>query len=344
VSKSRIILDAEPSMPDSWRERWYMRYLLAAVVMAISLIITRFDNAPHHVGLHLTLVFGAILLASVTSGLGPGLLAAIIMIAVESTIPVLATTAGNMWLQAMDAILLALFGGALWHSRRKAQTRHRANLQLEKQILEIGDEERNRIGHDLHDGLGQHLTGISLLSETISLQLHANVMPNPAQVEDITRLVSEAVRITRDLATNLSPITLEQHGLTMALQELAETASALLGITCVYHSDLAHIEIDNVRGLHLFRIIQEAVNNSVRHGQASNVTIQADLDKDTLLVRVTDDGSGLSAKTTRNPGLGLRIMQYRARVLGASLSASRSSTSGGTVVTCRCPLQAVSRH
>jgi signal transduction histidine kinase len=205
VSKSRIILDAEPSMPDSWRERWYMRYLLAAVVMAISLIITRFDNAPHHVGLHLTLVFGAILLASVTSGLGPGLLAAIIMIAVESTIPVLATTAGNMWLQAMDAILLALFGGALWHSRRKAQTRHRANLQLEKQILEIGDEERNRIGHDLHDGLGQHLTGISLLSETISLQLHANVMPNPAQVEDITRLVSEAVRITRDLRLPLGP-------------------------------------------------------------------------------------------------------------------------------------------
>lgn len=321
-----------------------MRYLMGAAVIAIPLAITRFDGAAHHVGLHLTLVFGAILLASVTGGFGPGLLAAFVMIAVEYFFPVLATSAGDLWLQVMDAVLLALFGGALWHSRRKAEARHHANLQLEKQILEIGDEERNRIGHDLHDGLGQHLTGISLLSETISLQLRANIMPEPVQVEDITRLVSEAVRITRDLATNLSPITLEQHGLAMALQELAETASALLGISCSYQSELPTIQMDNVRGLHLFRIIQEAVNNSVRHGRASHVTIQTELEKDTLVVRVTDDGSGLSAKTTRNPGLGLRIMQYRARVLGASLSASRSSTSGGTVVMCRCPLQAAIRQ
>ena len=195
-----------------------------------------------------------------------------------------------------------------------------------------------RIGHDLHDGLGQHLTGISLLSETTAQQIESGRAPDRANIETITRLVSEAVRITRDLAKSLSPMTLEKDGLLAALEELSDTATALFGIDCecVFSDQL--LILNRSRSLHLFRIVQEAVNNSVRHGKAKHVSIKLSGNAKSLLVTITDDGSGLSHKTTENPGLGLRIMQYRARMIGALLSVKRATNSGGTIVTCNCPI------
>lgn len=282
--------------------------------------------------------FVAVLISAIVTGLAGGL-----------TTTIAACTAAWIWRSPTttfaDVEVLLIEGGlisavcaAFQSMRRKASERLARSLKLEQQILEISDDERRRIGHDLHDGLGQHLTGISLLSETISQQLEAGVAPDRLAVETITRLVSEAVRITRDLAKSLSPMTLERDGFLAATEELAETASVLFNINCRWDCDEGDMPIDRTRSLHLYRIVQEAVNNSVRHGRAKNVYIGVRRYGNEALITVTDDGSGLSPKTMNRPGLGLRIMQYRARMLHASLAVERANASGGTVVTCRCPI------
>ncbi|HEY7090882.1 MAG TPA: sensor histidine kinase [Tepidisphaeraceae bacterium] len=286
----------------------------------------------------LFIFFAAILLSNVLAGLGPGLLATALSIGVILTAPPPGLTKSELIFLATQGVLVSIVGGTLRTTRLKARERLAANLNLEQRILEIGDDERRRIGHDLHDGLGQHLTGISLLTETMSQEIEAGKTPDPDTVENITRLVSEAVRLTRDLAKSLSPVTLEQDGLVAAIEELAEMASSLFGIRCNWESDSVDVAFDRARSLHLFRIVQEAVNNSVRHGKARNVRIGMIRNGESVTLTVADDGSGLSEKTMHNPGLGLRIMEYRARMLGAALSVERASSVGGTVVTCTCPI------
>jgi signal transduction histidine kinase len=123
-----------------------------------------------------------------------------------------------------------------------------------------------------------------------------------------------------------------------AIEELAGTSSSLLGINCRGDFDNQELRLDRTRAMHLYRIVQEAVNNSVRHGKARNVEIEVRQSGNELTVCVRDDGSGLSAKTMSDPGLGLRIMQYRAKMLAATLEVERATHSGGTIVTCRCPI------
>ena len=118
--------------------------------------------------------------------------------------------------------MLSLVGWSLLRARvhQRAAQIEMHDMKREK-ILEIGDEERQRLGHDLHDGLGQHLTGISLLSESLAQQASAGIVPKPPEVERITRLSSDAVRQARELARSLSPLTLEQEGFVAAMEELA---------------------------------------------------------------------------------------------------------------------------
>src|SRR5205823_2941886 len=106
----------------------------------------------------------------------------------------------------------------------------------------------------------------------------------------------------RDLAKSLSPVTLERDGLVAAVEELADTSSVLLGIDCRSDIDVLQLDLDRTRALHLYRIIQEAVNNSVRHGKAKNVRIEVRLQANEVVVKVIDDGSGLSQKTMSKPG------------------------------------------
>lgn len=317
-----------------WRARYGLAIGLAVVVGGICVLIEHEKSSD----LLFTLGFLASLAAATFGGFGPGLLTTGLLVGLVRFVPQPHLKDIQMQNLALSGVLLSLVGGALRSTRLRAAAQLAANLKLEQQILEIGDDERRRIGHDLHDGLGQHLTGISLLSETIAQQLEAGQRPDPTNVETITRLVSEAVRITRDLAKSLSPVTLERDGLIAALEELSDTASTLFGINCVWEMDGPAPMLDHVKALHVFRIVQEAVSNSVRHGKARNVRIGLRVHRDELTVRISDDGRGLSPKTVANPGLGLRIMQYRARMLGATLAVERSDASGGTVVICTCPI------
>jgi signal transduction histidine kinase len=315
--------------------RW-ARYGVAVAVVAIGYGVSRLFG--HMLDLEVYLLpFLSILIVSIVGGLGPGLLAtALAAIATYQTVR--GDGLAAIVRVTIEGALLSLVGGSLRKEQRRVNESLEANLKLERQVLEISDDERRRIGLDLHDRLGQQLTGISLLSETLAQQLTADEKPDLRKVETITRLVSEAVGITRDLAGNLSPITLVREGLPAAIAELAETSSSVFGIRCICESQVKDLTLDNARSLHVFRMVQEAVSNSVRHGRAKNVRIGLRSDNAQLIVTVIDDGSGLSPKTTATPGLGLRIMHYRARILSASLTVERTAPSGGTTVTCRCPL------
>jgi signal transduction histidine kinase len=244
-------------------------------------------------------------------------------------------------LLAAEGVAVSLIGWALDSARARARRQEADLRKLQRQILEIGEEERQRIGHDLHDGLGQQMTAISLFSESLAQQAANGRQPTDADVERITKLASDAVRHTRELARNLSPLTLEHEGFVAAMEELAETAGTLFGIDCQWDFAGESLPLEPKCALHLYRIVQEAISNSAKHGKAKRVRISALIGGGELTLIVTDDGSGLSRRTISNPGLGLRIMAYRARMVGAQLTAERAGDAGGTIVRCTCRLDAV---
>src|SRR6185295_12442242 len=131
--------------------------------------------------------------------------------------------------------------------------------------------EHRRIGHDLHDGLGQHLTGITLVAKRLQQRLNAENSQYASEAAQVCALARTAVEWTHDLSRSLSPPVLEREGLAEALRELAANAERIFSISCVFQHE-GEVRFDDVpAGVHLYRIAQEAISNSVKHGDAKNV-------------------------------------------------------------------------
>jgi PAS domain S-box-containing protein len=212
--------------------------------------------------------------------------------------------------------------------RREITARHR----LEREILEISEREQQRIGRDLHDDLGQRLVGISYLSQALSNQLDANGSPEAGHAAKITGLLKDALALTRSLARGLHPVALKSGGLVASLHDLAERTAEIFRIECRFDGPENEPLLAQSVATHFYRIAQEAVTNSVNHGKASHITIT--LDAGGLTVR--DNGSGMPRPNPRHKGMGLRIMRYRADVIGATLT-FENPPSGGTLINCRIP-------
>jgi two-component system CheB/CheR fusion protein len=214
-----------------------------------------------------------------------------------------------------------------------ASDRHR----LERELLDVTNREQQRIGSDLHDGLGQELTGIALLLRGLSRRISSKEPDTGATVDEISGLVSHAVESARSLAQGLSPIHLERGGLEAALRALVQRASTLYGIEVSLRRYGERIEIDNGRALHVYRIVQEAITNAVKHGRAHRVKVRVSVADAVLKLEITDDGRGMhSADAPASDGMGLRIMEYRAHMIGGSLIVEVAPL-GGVKVTCLCP-------
>lgn len=212
--------------------------------------------------------------------------------------------------------------------------------QLEKEVLEISDRERHRIGQDLHDGLSQHLAGIELMSQVLQQKLAPRHKSAAAGVGEIAGHVRDAITQARALARGLSPVTLETEGLGSALQELAHTAENLFGIRCRLQTEARVPAVHSRVAIHLYRIAQEAVSNAVKHGKASEVNIIIALHGDQFVLKITDDGAGFPEPLPDRRGMGLRIMQYRAGMVSGTI-AFETSPAGGAVVTCSAPLHEI---
>jgi two-component system, LuxR family, sensor kinase FixL len=215
--------------------------------------------------------------------------------------------------------------------------------RLESEILEISDREQRRIGQDLHDGLCQHLAGIELMSQVAAQKLAAKSKSDAARVDEIAKLVREAISQTRLLARGLSPVMRESEGLMSALQELAASTERLFGVGCMLECDSPVLVHDHTVATHLYRIAQEAVSNAIKHGKARKITIRLKAAGEKYVLSVKDSGVGLPKIISNKNGMGLRIMEYRARMVSGALMVERD-LNGGTSVICSVPRsQAVER-
>jgi PAS domain S-box-containing protein len=210
--------------------------------------------------------------------------------------------------------------------------------RLEREILEISDRERQRLGQDLHDGLCQSLTGVELMSEVLEQKLARRSKEGAAKVGEIASHVREAIRQTRLLAQGLAPVTLESEGLMIGLKGLASKTSRQFGIKCAFACEDSALVVDISVATHLFRIAQEAVSNAVKHGKAGEVVVRLEADRERGMLSVSDDGVGISAGRTKGEGMGLHIMKYRAGAIGGTLSVLPREPRG-TEVVCSFPRQ-----
>src|ERR1051326_2469640 len=206
----------------------------------------------------------------------------------------------------------------------------------EKEIIEITNREQMRIGQDLHDGLGQHLTGITFLSKALERKLVAKCLPEAEDAADIGRLVLQVLSQTRNLARGLFPVELEANGLLAAFRELATTIEKLFHISCEVQRGEEVIIPDPGVANHLFRLAQEAINNSVKHGKATKVVICLRAEGGQTVLAIRDNGIGVRDTSLPTKGLGMRIMHYRAQRIGAELKIE-AAEGGGTMVTCFLP-------
>jgi signal transduction histidine kinase len=209
--------------------------------------------------------------------------------------------------------------------------------RLEKDILEISEREQRRIGQDLHDGLGQHLTGTALAGQVLCNDLAEQSLPQAADAERIVGLIEEAIELTRSCARGLSPVTTAPDSLVVALTELAGNTTDQFFVNCEFRCS-GRVELrDPATSMHLYRITQESISNAIRHGRAGRVLLQLDQEaKGRVTLSIEDDGAGLPPPEARRPaGQGLRIMAQRARMINATLEI-RDGANGGAMVRCVC--------
>ena len=214
--------------------------------------------------------------------------------------------------------------------------------RLEKAILEVSAREQRRIGEDLHDGLGQHLTGIAFMSKVLESKLHEKSLPESCDAEKIVKLVNEAINKTRELSRGLLPVVSDAHGLMSALTRYAEEMQDLFQITCRFECGEPVLLYDVNAATHLYHIAREAVNNAIKHGNPSHVVIGLFAKNGEGTLSVQDDGGGISEISSNHAGMGLNIMNYRANMVGGSLDIRRNFT-GGTSVVCLFPLRSVAQ-
>jgi signal transduction histidine kinase len=202
--------------------------------------------------------------------------------------------------------------------------------RLEKEVIDIGDKERQKIGHDLHDDLCPHLIGIEGLGTVLKRKLEARGMAEAAQMGKINDLLKEAIVKSRQYARGLCPVYLVDHGLVAALREFADNVRCLYGVGCTFRCESEVILRDNTVATHIFRIVQEAVNNAARHAAPRQIHIELSCVNGRLKLTVGDDGVGVP-EDRGSTGMGLRIMAFRATMIQASLEVKQGGN-GGTVV------------
>lgn len=211
---------------------------------------------------------------------------------------------------------------------------------MERELVEVSNREQRRIGADIHDGLGQELTGVSLLLKGLESRLESEPSSTLTQITKIRELAQRAIGTARSLARGLAPVELERDGLAAALGHLVRRSTETLRVECSLDSSVSgRIALDDDVATHLYRITQEAIANAAKHGRAKRVNVTLLCDDDRLNLEVADDGIGLPEVTDQRgeAGMGLSLMRYRATSIGGELRISPNRPTG-TIVQCWCPL------
>ena len=192
--------------------------------------------------------------------------------------------------------------------------------RLENEILAISEREQRKFGYDLHDGLGQRLTALEMLSHSLAEDLCGQPPALARQAVRLNHELRETVTQARLISHSLAPVPLEGDGLMRGLAELAASTSRLAGVTCRFRGEPPVLIQDVTTATHLYRIAQEAVNNALKHGQARKIDITLTEQADGVELRVENNGRAIPPAHAPNGGLGLNVMRYRAEMIGAILS------------------------
>jgi signal transduction histidine kinase len=242
----------------------------------------------------------------------------------------------NRWHQVWETfVILGYFAvfveAATAMKARIALLEHLRRLELE--IIRISEREQRRIGQDLHDGICQFYAAVGCAAGSLKLALEKQGLPTAKAAADIEELIMKGVGQTRTIARGLSPVEEEARGLQYALEELVYNTGKLLGITCELDRDKEVSIYDPTRANHLYRIAQEAISNATRHGKAGRIDVRLHHEDSVVTLCVEDNGCGIRYPLPEPRGLGLSIMQYRARMIGGKLEVAPRER-GGTIVTC----------
>ena len=238
--------------------------------------------------------------------------------------------------------LVALAGIALRERQQASQARIALlehTQQLEEQIIEVSEYERQRIGRDIHDGLCQFLAAIGCAVSALKIDLRQRKNDElAAKASEIEKLIGESVNQARDLSHGLVPVQLDEAGLPAALHELANSTSRLLPVQCTFESVGQTAAANNGEATHLYRIAQEAIHNATKHGKAHKIDIRLSANASATSLSISDDGIGLAKNGGSKDGVGISIMRYRANLIEGEF-AIESETGVGTVVSCTVPTQ-----
>jgi PAS domain S-box-containing protein len=203
---------------------------------------------------------------------------------------------------------------------------------LEQEILDVSGRERQSIGRDLHDGLGQELTGVALMLRGLATRVQGRCPEAVDSVNEIVALVNRSIENARSLARGLLPVRNETGGLAFALRELASRSRDLYGLDVKFTAEVApELNLDETDASHLYRIAQEALTNASRHGHATLVDIHLKANGLRFLLCITDNGEGFHPPTSPYSGMGLKIMKYRAGMIGATFEIAPNEPRGTVV-------------
>ncbi len=210
-------------------------------------------------------------------------------------------------------------------------------MSAQKEILEISEKEQKRIGQDLHDGLAQQLAGISFKIKILQQKLNRKTLEEAEDAYEILSLIIKSISETKRMARGFYPIELERHGLFHAFKELAINTEKMYNIVCECRWD-SSLKIENLNTeSHLYRIAQEAIHNALKHGKAKRIQIIMQKKFDLAVLSIQNDGHAISHIPPSMFGMGMRTMEYRSKMIGASLTIERAPE-GGTAVSLSFPI------
>jgi signal transduction histidine kinase len=206
--------------------------------------------------------------------------------------------------------------------------------RLEKELIDVGERERQQVGHELHDDLGQILHGVQFLVTSLHARLEREGVTEPAQLARVSEYLDEALETTRSLARGLQPVPPVPEGLMNALRDHSVRVSKLYNVRCRFSCAKPVAVTDTKVATHLFRIAQEAVSNAIRHSKCTRIHIGLKLANGNLILGIRDNGHARFPARSRRRGMGLHIMQFRAAAINGSLAVERRPGQG-TEVICR---------
>ncbi|MEQ1858515.1 MAG: sensor histidine kinase [Chthoniobacteraceae bacterium] len=253
------------------------------------------------------------------------------------------TTQAYVWASANRFayfVFVAVGGAAMKRQREEMRARIEAMTRardLEREIVRVSEHEQMRIGQDLHDGLCQNLVAIDCAAACLRSDLEARALPEASAAATIQNLLKNAVIEARNLARGIFPVQMDAEGLPAALEDLVAMTNRLRQTPTRFEVHGRVAVSDPQVSMHLFRIAQEALGNALRHAKAATITLTLSSDGHRLTMIIADDGCGFIADQPHSKGIGLRTMEYRARLIGANLDVE-SQPDGGTLVRCSLPL------